>query len=82
MVCKSLKSTFMLCSKLTFVPTQNCGIFVFEHRFFGFLSQNRSKRLDFAYFKPILAYFLVRQTTDSTWVKSTKGLEMVEKWGV
>ena len=57
------------------------AFFVFEHQFFEFLSLNRSKRLDFAYFKPNLAHFLVRHTTLSTWVKTPKGLKMVEKWG-
>jgi len=58
------------------------AFFDFEHRFLKFLSQNRSKRLDFAHFKAILALFLVRQTTLSTCVKTPKGLKMVEKWGL
>ena len=42
--------------------------FDFEHRFLKFSSQNRSKRLDFAHFKPILTHFRIRQTTLSTWL--------------
>ncbi len=42
------------------------AFFVFEHLFFEILSQNHLKRLNFVHFKPILAYFLVRQTTLST----------------
>jgi hypothetical protein len=50
------------------------AFFNFEHQFFEFLSQNRSKRFNFAHFEPILAYFRVRQTTLSTWVKTPKSI--------
>ena len=52
--------------------------FDFEHRFFEYFTQKAEN----ARFGVKIAYFRDRETTLSTWLKTLKGLKMVEKRGL